>query len=117
MNPQPEPYIGNIFATLFACLFIYYTLKALNQRVAHNDLFVIGYVEDSNNIINNFHVTNVEKRMDPELQKLYNDCIEALRALGMKKSEATRKTKQVFENSDPVPQNVQDFLMIALRKQ
>lgn len=115
MNPQPEPYIGNLFAALFGCLVIYYTVKAFYQENSINDLFVIGYVAESDKTINNFHITSIETKTDPQQQQLHNDCVEALRALGMKKSEATKKTKQVFQNN-PTLKTVQEFLLIALKK-
>lgn len=116
MNPQPEPYVGNLFAILFGCLFIYYAIKAYREEDTASDLFVIGYVEESNQTVNNISLTNVSTKASLESQQLYIDCIEALRSLGMKKTEATKRTKQVFANTHPEPQTVQEFLLIALRK-
>ncbi len=116
MNPQPEPYIGNLFATLFGCLFIYYAIKAYYEHSPINDLFTIGYIEESGQIVNNINYTNVSTKASLESQQLYIDCVEALRALGMKKTQATKITKQVFSTTHPLPQTVQEFLLIALRK-
>jgi hypothetical protein len=117
MNPQPEPYVGNLLAVLFGMFFLYYAVKAFFQANPNTptDLFVIGYVENSTGTTNNIHITSVKETISAETQQLYNDCVEALRALGMKKSEATKKTKQVF-SSNSVPQSVQEFLLIALKK-
>lgn len=111
MNQQPEPYVGTIVSILLFILFVYHFIKSYNscsQDIRLNDLFTIGYIEDKpiqivnvkNNLVNN---------------QLYNDCIDALHALGMKKSEAKRKAKFIFDNVNPAPENVQDFLMIALK--
>lgn len=115
MNPQPEPYIGNLFAILFAGLVVYFTIKSYYEQGEVGDLFVIGYVEESNNTVNNFHITNTVSTINEELRQLQNDCVEALRALGMKKTEASKRMKQVFANNSNI-QTVQEFLLIALRK-
>jgi len=117
MNPQPEPYIGQIFAAIFAGLIIYLTIKSYlaADSSSINDLFVIGYMEDSPRIVNNIKVTTLDTKPSIESQQLYIDCVEALRALGMKKSEATKITKRVF-SSNQIPQSVQEFLLIALKK-
>jgi hypothetical protein len=47
MNPQPEPYIGNIFAFMFIIAVAIYTYKAyLERKVIEIDKFIIGYIED-----------------------------------------------------------------------
>jgi hypothetical protein len=130
MNPQPEPYVGHIFALMFAGLVVYLTIKAYLKADSSctNDLFIIGYMEDSPRVVNNIKVTTLDKprvvnnikvttldKPSIESQQLYIDCVEALRALGMKKSEATRVTKRVF-SSNQIPQSVQEFLLIALKK-
>jgi hypothetical protein len=116
MNPQPEPYVGHIFALMFAGLVVYLTIKTYLKADSSctNDLFIIGYMEDSPRVVNNIKVTTLDKP-SIESQQLYIDCVEALRALGMKKSEATRVTKRVF-SSNQIPQSVQEFLLIALKK-
>lgn len=48
-----------------------------------------------------------------EADQLYFDCIDALYALGVKKNEAKKITKQIFTSSKP--NTIQDFLMVALR--
>lgn len=119
MNPQPDPYIGNIFAFLFICLVTYHTIKVFYQQGSEiNDLFIVGYVEESstsNKTINNVHITNIEEKPSEKNIQLQTDCVEALRALGMKKTEASKRMKQVFQ-TNPSIQTVQEFLLIALRK-
>lgn len=120
MNPQPEPYIGNLFAILIGIGICYYAIKAYKTSDTNpiSDLFTIGYIEEPeqerihtnttivvNNPINNF-----------ESQPIYHDCIDALHALGMKKSEAKKRTKEIFNSMSTPPSSIQDFLMIALRK-
>jgi hypothetical protein len=117
MNPQPQPYVGDLFALLFGALICYYALKAFYKKNPEvlSDMFVLGYIEDSASTVNNIHISSLNSKQDIESQQLYNDCVEALRALGMKKSEATRVTKRVF-SSNQIPQSVQEFLLIALKK-
>jgi hypothetical protein len=112
MNPQPDPSIGIIFAFVVMCGIVYYAYKAfvygphINLR---DDLFTIGYVE-----ANNINVRVHHKPVVAQNTQLYMDCIESLHSLGMKKSEAKRITKSIFENHNPT--NVQEFLVLALRK-
>ena len=114
MNPQPPIYIGQLCATLFVIGLIYHVIKAYHQTTTpiNYDLFQIGYIEDSpiNIVVDKSTSNNFESH------QLYLDCIDALHALGMKKSIAKKKAKEVFTamQNDP-PKNVQDFLMIALR--
>lgn len=114
MNPQPPESLGQLVALLFSLLVIYYAIKAYynNPPIHINDLYTIGYVEESKNpsIIN--VVTN---KPNFESQQIYIDCIDALYSLGMKKSEAKRKTKEIFSSMDNPPSSIQEFLMIALR--
>lgn len=119
MNPQPPEYIGVLFSILFVGLIIVNLIKEFNKKDCSqfNDLFTLGYIEESSpRSIQNINITQVETKASIESQQLYIDCIEALSALGMKKSEAKKRTKQVFASTFPQPQSVQEFLLIALRK-
>jgi hypothetical protein len=51
-----------------------------------------------------------------ETDQLYLDCVDALYALGMKKLEAKKTAKNIFNSSSHRPSTIQDFLMIALSK-
>lgn len=115
MNPQPPEYVGSIFAALFIIGTLFYALIAFldDKEIKINDNFILGYFEDQphNTTVN--VVTTQSSIKDFESTQLYSDCIEALYALGMKKSEAKKRAKAVF--SVAVPSSIQEFLMIALR--
>ena len=115
MNPQPPEYIGHFFATLFFIIVLFHVIKAFtNTNEMHNsDIFVIGYVEDSVNQVNNIYI---KESIKLESQQLFIDCVDALKALGMKKNEAMRKARNIFTTQEFKPQTVQEFLLIALNK-
>lgn len=117
MNPQPDPSVGMFFATLIFCMFLYYTYKAYINGETRNvdDLFVIGYIEHGPNVVNDIKISNVNTKPSFESQQLFVDCIDALHALGMKKSQARNRAKEVFSTTHPQPQTVQEFLLIALK--
>lgn len=119
MNPQPPTYVGNLFAALFACMVLFYFIKELfnhSPTKPNCDLFTLGYIEDSNNIIVNVRNKTIKQtKPDFESQQLYIDCIDALCSIGMKKTEAKKKAKEVFSTMNNPPTSIQDFLMIALR--
>lgn len=122
MNPQPPPYIGSIFALIFGCVFVYYFVKAINSKETkpiNLDLFTIGYIQDSTgstvNITNKI-IKQVEKtKPNFESQQLFMDCVDALNSIGIKKTEAKKRARDIFSSNNP-PTNIQDFLMIAMRK-
>lgn len=120
MNPQPEPYVGNIFAVLFVLYTGYLVVKTYRSNTSNIenwDLFTIGYIDDKIHNTNTTVIVNeVCKRINFESEQIYLDCIDALHALGMKKSAAKKKTKEIFSSMDNLPNSVQDFLMIALRR-
>jgi len=58
--------------------------------------------------------TNKDYKTIFEAEQIYMDCVSALYALGVKKTEAKKITKEIFINKKP--DSIQDFLMIALRK-
>ena len=119
MNPQPEPYLGNIVALAIVASFFYFYIKACAEGTKINceDLFTIGYIEEDNAPIINVQ-QSVSKQASPdfESQQLYVDCIDALHSIGFKKAEAKKRAKQIFSSMKNPPTNIQDFLMIALRK-
>jgi len=115
MNPQPNPTIGNIFAFIFVAMIMYHFLKAFHDQSRHinvgnMDLVTFGYVENSP-----VYILDKTKK-DFLSTQLFKDCVDALYALGAKKSEAKKTATAIFTNSDPQPQSVQEFLMLALRK-
>lgn len=103
-----------IFMLAFIGLVYYYARKAYYEGKVidlHNlDFITVGYLEDQP-IIQQVVAT----RPSFESQQLYFDCIEALHALGMKKTEAKKKAKFIFSTMSDPPSSVQDFLMIALK--
>lgn len=119
MNPQPPEYVGPIFAGIFILMLVYQIIKAYNSGkiidLKNIDLIHIGYIESENPTQNIYNITSVDNKPSFESQQLYVDCIDALVALGMKKSESKKKAKQIFSTHDPMPSTVQEFLMIALR--
>lgn len=47
MNPQPEPYVGTIFAIIFVIALVVYTIKGYyNKDNKISDKYIIGYVDD-----------------------------------------------------------------------
>lgn len=130
MNPQPDPMIGNIVATIIVLMVIYYTIKAIkeNKSIVLNDKFVIGYIDTDPIVINEAHHHHkatktvhtktkkvVVKKPDFENQPLYTDCVDALVALGMKKKEAKNRAMSIFSTTKPQPKSIQEFLTLALK--
>ena len=114
MNPQPSPTLGHFFALAFIAFIVYHFVKAYNDPTKHispqsMDLFTFGYVENS-------PVYIIDKsKQDFKSSQFFKDCVDALHALGMKKTPAKNKAIEIFSN-DPQPQSVQEFLVMALRK-
>lgn len=117
MNPQPSPMIGNICATLFILLFLFYTYQAYSSGktidLSNIDLINVGYLERENINIINTNITTPANSF--ESQQLYLDCIDVLHSMGMKKSEAKKKAKFIFSTVNPPPTTVQEFLLIAFK--
>jgi hypothetical protein len=115
MNQQPSEYVGQLCAIGFIIMFFYYMMKAYKENrpidLSSFDMITVGYVEESSPIV---HVVDNTKNSF-ESQQLYLDCIEALHALGMKKSEAKKRAKAIFSMSNPQPSTVQEFLILALK--
>lgn len=121
MNPQPEPYIGNIVALIFFGMLVYFFFQAKKEGKTINidDLFTIGYIEDPTPTTTVNVQNKIVKKSKPnfESQQLYIDCIDALHAIGFKKMDAKKRAKQIFSSMTNPPNSVQDFLMIALRNE
>ena len=121
MNKQPEVWIGNLFAFIFVVMVIFNTIKAYrnpNSVNKFNDAFTIGYIYDRPLV----NVKSVSKPIvkpktvqsaKPQLTQLQIDCIDALVALGMKKTQAKQKANEVFQHHSF--DSVQEFLSIALK--
>lgn len=121
MNPQPDPMIGNLVATIVVLALGFYAYKAYKHGPAINlqnlDMVTIGYVESDPRIIKK-HIKVIKKNTIEESVKdtqLYNDCVDALHSLGLKKSEAKKKTILIFNTVKPTPTSVQEFLLVAFK--
>ena len=113
MNPQPNQFIGHIFAAMVIVSVLYHFLKAFNDPSKHihikdMDLLTVGYVENSP-----VYVINNKKNSFASTQ-LFKDCVDALGALGMRKTEAKNIATRIFNEGTPT--DVQEFLIKALRK-
>jgi|688.fasta_scaffold868173_1 hypothetical protein len=129
MNPQPEPYVGNIVASLLFLLMAFYTIKEMKsgkRSINLSDNFILGYIEDTpinvavhvpkQQVITKTKTKKiVVEKPSFESQQLYVDCIDALVALGMKKKQAREKAKYIFSSMDTQPSSIQDFLQLALK--
>jgi hypothetical protein len=113
MNEQPSAFVSGFFTLLFVATFFYFLLTL--PRKKFSDKFTVGYIEmpapiQVTNNITNKTVKHVKKPID---KQLYDDCIEALRSLGHKKSYAAQKTKEIFNMFNP--SSVQEFLSIVFK--
>lgn len=124
MNPQPEPYVGNVFALVFACICLYYFIKAYNSPTSTKpdlDLFTLGFIESNKSArttdVTNIRVINKITKQKPnfEVTQLYNDCVDALHSIGFKKNQAKKMTKDIFTSPNGPPENIQTFLELALK--
>lgn len=128
MNEQPPESIGHFFAFIFfAIAFFSYIFS--KSKTINLDHFDIGYITE-----NNFHQQNVpvqtlpiskpqqkpKPKPKPKAQNkgftdFEKECIDALRSLGMKKSEAITKMNFVFEKYQP--KTIQDFISGAFKRE
>lgn len=118
MNAQSHENLGVVCAVGLFLVFLYHAVK--NFRYGphiniNNDLFNIAYIEKDDHV--NVVVPTVKVKVaqpKPQDTQLFLDCVDALHALGMKKTQAKKIAVSVFNEFNP--KSVQDFLMIALRK-
>jgi len=117
MNPQPPEYMGSVWATLFVLMIAIYAVKAFCDQSKHItfdkkscDLFTIGYMEESQS-----PVIVISQNDAFEDSQLFKDCVDALHNLGFKKTEAKKRAKNIFKQSNTPPTNVQEFLLLALK--
>jgi len=118
MNPQPNESIGVVFAILFVCGIAYYAYKAFvngpHIDLRNIDLFTVGYIEPNNIRVKVNHIHVPQQQVKKYDTQFYLDCVEALYSLGMKKAQAKKITKSVFESNNP--SSIQEFLVLALKK-
>jgi hypothetical protein len=112
MNEQPQYWVGAFFAIIVFIVFLYHASQTFfngpHINYLEKDLFKLGYFDGSDVNI----VINKEPKPSYDMQ-LYKDCIDALYAIGVKKSQAKIRAKQVFESHNP--SSVQEFLSLALK--
>lgn len=133
MNEQPAEYLSQIMAFLFiAIAFISYLFG--KPKTINLDNFEIGYISENPVPINSSFITPVSiieqpqpkpiktvkpkpkpKKIKKQVSPLQQDCIVALRSMGMKKSEAVNKVNSVFSNTQP--NNIQEFIMEAFKRE
>lgn len=116
MNPQPPEYIGNIFAGFIILLIIIQTVKAYQNNAKIDlstfDIINIGYLEESPISVN---ITQQSKNTFVQPQ-FFQDCVDTLYALGMKKKEAKLKAELIFRTCEEIPTTIQEFLILAMKK-
>tara|TARA_B100001559_G_C16193503_1_gene481070 strand:- start:204 stop:554 length:351 start_codon:yes stop_codon:yes gene_type:complete len=115
MNEQIPYFFGQIVAFAAVGLFAY---NFIQGRKLYNpeddaDLFTIGYIQHPNQVAVNAKVTVKEDNFQDK--QLYKDCRDSLVALGIKKSQAKKITKDFFRNKEP--EDLQSFLKVALSSQ
>ncbi len=133
MNEQPALWIGNLFAFIFVAMVIFNTIKAYHDPSVTNklnDAFTIGYIYDRPSFRTYNRMVNVKpvkdsikatvvkptkstKTTKPQLTQLQIDCIDALVALGMKKTQAKQRANEVFQHYSF--DSIQEFLSIAFK--
>lgn len=107
MNEQLHPIYGGLVALAMVVTFLYYFLQAMESGDGQCSLdnFTIGYIVENNpNVV---HAT-----VKFEEDNFFNDCKDALVAIGYKKSKAKSVAKKIFTNSQPT--DIQSFLKEAL---
>ena len=130
MNPQPDPYQGTIVLVIFLSIFFYYYFKAyknppVNQTSDKNDdtwdYFAHGdvyYYDDGLQMIPAIDkpVAKQKPKQKPKIDShpLYNDCKDALVALGYNKTQYKKVTNSIFLSSPP--ESVQGFLGQVFKK-
>lgn len=114
MNEQPSTFMGDITALIIVFMFCYFFMKSYNVSLnsKHADLFTVGYIEDIkpnpvNVVINNSPANGINS-------PIYNDCVQSLMALGMKKKASMKMAQDIFTLYNP--QTIQEFLSKAMSR-
>ena len=108
MHTDFTEWLGFLGGLSFIAIFFYYALYPVSRKQP-DDIFTIGYVEESPPIVVNTVVKVPESKEDTKLKR---DCVDVLIKLGFRKRDAKQKAKEVFANFSP--QNIQEFLKEAL---
>ena len=122
MPGQPTEIVGVIGVVIFMMMMLSSMLKEMfapttkvkkPMSTKDWDVVTMGVIEDRF-IPEEF----VEVKPEPAKKKvdntLFNECVSALVNLGVKKAEAKRDAKQIFENNDIT--SVEQFIRIAFSK-
>lgn len=135
MNEQPQEIVSQFLAFIFILISVatYFFGKA---KPINLDYFELGQIHDNKPLHQPIYkqakvkkttkqpkpntVKTVTKKQKPIVKKakptkLQIDCISALQSLGMKKSQAISRTKDVFDKKSP--QSIQEFLMEAFKNE
>lgn len=129
MNEQPQEIMSQIIAVVFVLIAF---LTYLFGRVKPIDLnnFEIGYISDNPVPVRTQIIARPEfvpqvkvapvtspkpSKPKPQVSPLQQDCIDVLRAMGMKKSESVSKMNQIFNHKNP--KTVQEFISEAFKRE
>ena len=115
MNAQPSEFFSGIIALILILGMMFYFLSC-DWKMP--DKFTIGYIERQPQEQPPVYVSVVNEAPKPKKKtdrKLFLDCVNVMISLGHKKTSATQKTKQIF--NDDNPKSVQEFINIAFRKE
>lgn len=130
MNPQPEPLISQALLVIFCIIAAYSFLTYKPKQSRHSlDYFELGYISENIETIHKYVPTNCtvpkpkpvavkqanQKPIKSKLSPLQEDCINALRSMGMKKSEAIKKVERVFKSVQP--KTIQEFIVEAFKRE
>lgn len=114
MNAQPSEFFSGLIALVLILGVMFYFLSC-DFKVS--DKFTIGYIERQPQEQAPVYVSVVNEAPKPKKKtdrKLFLDCVDVMISLGHKKTSATQKTKQIFNEDDP--KSIQEFIDIAFTK-
>lgn len=121
MNEQPQEWVGQLGAFIFIVMVVFQTIKAYQNNVQISDNFTIGYIYEPVPISTAKPIKTKLVKLKPSTRvvensfkntQLYIDSVDALVALGMKKTQAKQRATEVFNNNKF--NTIQEFLTIAL---
>lgn len=134
MNEQPPEIMSQIIGLVF--VFIAFLTYLFGRAKPINvDNFEIGYISENPTPIHSpvidrpvfipqtqpEYSTKVAtpkpktQKIKPELSTLQKDCVDALRSMGMKKSESVSKMNQIFSSKNP--KTIQEFITEAFKRE
>jgi len=139
MNEQPPEIMSQIIAVVFAIV-AFLTYLFGRAKPINLDNFEIGYISENPVPVRTQIIARPEfipqvkvapvsspkppkpKPLTPKVVKpktqvspLQQDCIDVLRAMGMKKSESVSKMNQIFNYKNP--KTVQEFISEAFKRE